>query len=69
MYVNAAGNFNAGAKNTLLGRTQIALPFYGTTNMLNHNKEGMLIKEVDLDIVKDAKKVYKIENDLMLYYI
>jgi len=69
VYVNAAGNFNAdGTKNILLGRTQIALPFYGTTSILNHNKEGTIIKEVDLGIIKDAKKVYKIESDLKNYY-
>lgn len=69
VYVNAAGNYDAnGTKNILLGRTQIAMPFYGTTDILNHNREGMLIKEADLSIVKDAKKVYKIESDLKDYY-
>ena len=69
VYANAAGSFNAnGIKDTLLGRTQIALPFYGTTNRLNHNKEGILIKEINLSIIKDAKKVYKIEKDLKNYY-
>lgn len=69
VYANAAGNFNhQNSKNILLGRTQIALPFYGTTDILSHNKEGILIKEVNLSIVKDAKKVYKIERDLKDYY-
>ena len=69
VYVNAAGNFNAdGIKDTLLGRTQIAMPFYGTTDILDHNKEGIIIKEVDVGIIKDAKKVYKIERDLKDYY-
>ena len=69
VYVNAAGTFNT--KNTedvLLGRTQIALPFYGTTSILKYNKEGTLIKDVNLSIVGDAKKVYKIEKDLKSYY-
>ena len=69
VYCNAAGSFNSnGAKDTLLGRSQIALPFYGTTGILSHNKEGILTKEVGLGIVKDAKKVYKIEEDLKGYY-
>ena len=69
VYVNAAGNFNSKAgKNRLLGRTQIALPFYGTTDMLSHNKEGILMKEINLGIVRDAKKVYKIEKGLKEYY-
>ena len=69
VYVNAAGTFDCdGSKNLLLGKTQIALPFYGTTNILNHNKEGVLIKEVDLSMIKDAKEVYRIEKDLKNYY-
>jgi len=69
VYVNAAGTFNHdGQKNILLGRTQIAVPFYGTIAKLNHNKEGILIKEIDLNIVKDAKKIYDIESDLKGYY-
>lgn len=69
VYINAGGNFNAnGRKDILLGRTQIALPFYGTTNILSNNKEGVIIKKIDLKIVKDAKKVYKIEKDLKDYY-
>ena len=69
VYVNAAGRFNAyGIKDTLLGRTQMALPFYGTINTLNNNKEGIIIKEIDLGIIKDAQKVYKIEKDLKNYY-
>lgn len=69
VYVNAAGNFvNNGKKDVLLGRSQIALPFYGTTDILSHNKEGVIIKEIDLQIVRDAKKVYKIEKDLKDYY-
>lgn len=69
VYANAAGTFNHnGSKNILLGKTQIALPFYGTTNVLNHNKESVLIREVDLGMIKDAKKVYRIKEDLKNYY-
>jgi len=69
VYANAAGAFNAnGINDILLGRTQIALPFYGSTDILDHNREGILIKEVDLGIANDAKKVYKIEKDLKDYY-
>ena len=40
VYVNAAGNFvGNGIKDVLLGRSQIALPFYGTANILKHNNE------------------------------
>lgn len=68
VYVNGASNFIDGHnRDILLGRTQIALPFYGTTNILKHNREGFIIKELDLNIVKDAKKVYNIEADLKEY--
>ncbi len=70
VYVNAAGIYNSNKrKDILLGKTQIALPFYGTVSILNNNKERTLIKEVDLSIVKDAKKVYKIQEDLKDYYL
>ncbi len=69
VYVNAAGTFNAnGLNEVLLGRTQIAVPFYGTTSILSHNNEAINMKEIDLGIVKDAKKVYKIKTDLKGYY-
>src|SRR3989344_6601950 len=69
VYVNAAGTFNHnGAKNILLGKTQIALPFYGTTNILNHNRESVLMREINLGMIKDARKVYGIEKDLKNYY-
>ena len=69
VYANAAGIFNAnGIKDVLLGRTQIAMPFHGATDILSHDREGILIKEIDLGIVNDAKKVYKIEKDLKDYY-
>ena len=69
VYVNAAGNYNQkNSKSKLLGRTQIALPFYGAASRLNHNKEGLLVKEVNLNIVKDARKIYKIKEDIKDYY-
>jgi len=69
VYVNAAGTFNHnGSKSILLGKTQIALPFYGTTNILNHNRESVLMREINLGMIKDARKVYGIEKDLKNYY-
>ena len=69
VYANAAGTFNHdNRENVLLGRTQIAMPFYGTTDILSHSREDTLIKEIDLSIVKDSKIVYKIERNLKDYY-
>ncbi|MAG91217.1 hypothetical protein CMO83_03970 [Candidatus Woesearchaeota archaeon] len=69
VYANAAGTSKSShGKDVLLGKTQIAMPFYGTTDILDHNKEGMLVKELDLSIIRDAKKVYKVEQDAKRYY-
>ena len=69
VYVNAAGAFNyKKTRNILLGRTQIGSPFYGTTAIMEHNKEGVLIADADLKVSSDARKVYKIERDLKNYY-
>jgi len=69
VYANAAGTYKSRKdKSILLGRSQIALPFYGSVNIIKHNKETILMKKIDLDIVKDAKKIYKIEQDIKNYY-
>jgi len=65
VYVNAAGKSDKGV---LLGKTQIALPFYGTTDIIKNNNEGVLVKEINLSMVNDARKVYKIEKDIKNYY-
>ena len=59
VFVNAAGEFNdKKSHDILLGRTQIAVPFYGTVKRIEGNKEGVLIFEVDNKIVKNARRVY-----------
>ena len=61
LYVNASGNLKDNNENdVLLGRTQTCLPFYGCTNKLNQNKEGVIIFEYDKEIVLDARKAYQL---------
>lgn len=68
VYANAAGAFKTKmGVDVLLGRTQIASPFYGKIGILESNAEGILIKEIELDVAKDAKLVYKIEKDIKRY--
>lgn len=65
VYVNAGGEFKTDKSfDVLLGRTQIAMPFYGTVKRIENNKERILIYEVDKTILKDAKRVYYIEDGL-----
>jgi len=65
VFVNAAGKVRIGKiKDTLIGMSQITAPFKGVIAKLEHNKEDLLIGEIDLKIVKNAELVYKIRRDL-----
>jgi len=64
VYSNGAGTFNKGkSKSALLGRTQIASPFYGMIARLETNKPGILIAECSSSVVKDAKGIYRTEME------
>ena len=64
VYCNAAGKMQLGeSSNTLIGHSQITVPFKGAVKKLDHNKEEMFIQEIDTVILKDAEKVYKIRKD------
>jgi len=65
LYCNAAEALKyKGISGTLLGRTQITAPFYGECASLKHNKEDMLIFEINMGVLQDAEKVYKIRKDV-----
>ncbi|MEK6940297.1 MAG: carbon-nitrogen hydrolase family protein [Nanoarchaeota archaeon] len=65
VYCNAGGKLQAGKiTDTLIGHSQIDVPFKGALKKLNHNKEEMFIQEIDTSILKDSEKVYKIRDDL-----
>jgi predicted amidohydrolase len=65
VYCNAAGKLELEKyPDTLIGHSQITIPFKGAIRKLNHNKEEMFIEEIDTEILKDAEKVYKIKKDL-----
>lgn len=69
VYCNAAGNLELGKfKGKLIGNSQIALPFKGSIKILEHNKEEMFIQEINLDILKDSEKNYKLRKDLLNNY-
>lgn len=65
VYCNAAGNLILPRfKGKLLGHSQITVPFKGAIRKLGHNKEEMFIQKIDLSILKDSERVYKIRQDL-----
>ena len=63
VFANSCGRFVE--KNKMIhpvGHTQIAIPFYGTVGKIS-NREGILIKEIDKSVLKEAEKVYRIKED------
>ncbi len=66
IFVNAAGFFHYPGQDPdpLIGQTQITLPFQGCIKRVSTNKECMLLQEIDLAILNDAERAYKIRSDL-----
>lgn len=69
VYCSPAGKLKIGKyTDTLIGHSQITVPFKGVIKKLNHNKEEMFIQEVDTAILKDAEEAYRIRRDLKKSY-
>jgi predicted amidohydrolase len=65
VYANAAGRLTSEeGTSTLIGQSQITVPFKGALNSLNHNREAMFSQEVDTAILADAEEAYDIRKDL-----
>ena len=66
LFCNVAGSFEStkGSRKSI-GSSQISIPFMGPTAILRHNREEMLIHEVDTDILKEAEDAYQIRQDLI----
>ena len=64
-YCNSAGKVRTkrGFEHCV-GHSQVTEPFRGVVKKLNHNREKLIVVEVDTDILKDAEKSYKIKKDL-----
>ncbi len=65
VYANAAGKqvFDQGTS-TLIGQSQITVPFKGPLDIAMDNVETMLVEEVDLDVLAVAEEAYEIRSDL-----
>jgi predicted amidohydrolase len=66
VFCNAAGpHVNiGGARDALIGRSQICVPFKGVLKRLDHNREALFVQEVDTEILKVAERAYEIRSDL-----
>jgi predicted amidohydrolase len=65
VYANAAGHLQyQGNTGTLIGQSQVTVPFKGAVGLMEHNDEEMRYFMVNTDILHDAEKVYKIREDL-----
>ena len=65
VYANAAGRLTGGENSdTLIGQSQVTVPFKGVLNSLNHNREAMFSQEIDTAILADAEEAYEIRKDL-----
>ena len=65
VYANAAGKqVSEQGTQTLVGQSQITVPFKGPLDIAMDNVETMLIEEVDLDVLAVAEEAYEIRSDL-----
>ncbi len=64
-YCNAAGgSLQKDTTQTLIGHSQLTVPFKGCIKRLEHNSEEMFVEEVDMSILDIAEESKKIREDL-----
>ncbi len=65
VYANAAGKTEIdGSASTLIGQSQITVPFQGPLDIAMHNDEVMFIQNVDTSVLAVAEEAYEIRSDL-----
>jgi len=65
VFCNASGTNKISKKGeSLVGHSQVTIPFKGIVKKFNHNREGMFVAEIDSEIIKDAEKAYGIKREL-----
>jgi len=65
VYANAAGKTTLdGNKCTLIGQSQVTVPFKGPLDIVMHNDEAMFVQVVDTAILAIAEESYEIRSDL-----
>ncbi len=67
VYANAAGGLTLDeGTETLIGQSQVTVPFKGALGLMGHNQEEMIYVKVDKDILRDAEEAYEIRKDLQM---
>ena len=65
VFCNASGTNKTSKKGeSLVGHSQVTIPFKGIVKKFNHHREGMFVAEIDPEIIKDAEKAYGIKREL-----
>jgi predicted amidohydrolase len=65
IYANAAGKTELdNHTSTLIGQSQITVPFLGPLDIAMHNNEVMLVHDIDTSILTVAEEAYEIRSDL-----
>jgi predicted amidohydrolase len=64
VYANAADSGNV-QHETLIGRSQIAVPFRGALQLLDHAREEMFLQKVETALLNDAETAYEIRKDVL----
>ncbi len=65
VYSNAAARLTVEENtDTLIGQSQVTVPFKGVLKSLSHNREAMFSQEIDTAILVDAEEAYEIRKDL-----
>lgn len=66
IYANAAGKkMTEESTSTLIGQSQITVPFQGVLDIAMHNQELMFIQNIDTSILQIAEESYEIRSDLL----
>lgn len=64
-YANAAGELDlVGEHATLIGHSQITVPFKGALYRCEHNREALFVQAVQTELLADAETAYEIRQDL-----
>jgi predicted amidohydrolase len=65
VYANAAGRLTGEeGTDTLIGQSQVTVPFKGALSLMDHNQEEIFYSRVDKAILRDAEEAYEIRKDL-----
>jgi predicted amidohydrolase len=65
VYANAAGELDLdGEHATLIGHSQITVPFKGALYRCEHNREALFVQSVQTEVLADAEVAYEIRQDL-----